>query len=735
MLRKSALVFFVIHLLFSNAFTYGMSQPSNWAASFVDGIKNSNEIEVTRLMGNYQNSITRAEFAYMAVKLYEYYTGVATSSGTAAFSDTNDQFVLKAKNAGIVSGYPDGTYKPLNKIRRDELATLFVNLFKSAGVSYRSASGQKFADDGNIASWAKESVYIARENSIVSGVGNNNFNPAGNASIEESLIMLYKGMTQVEKVGVVQKELTATEIMKLVGPSVVLVELYDAQQNEIGVGSGFVLTDDGKIMTNFHVIEGATKAIIKFDNGVKYESNVISAYDEAIDIAIVKINATGLPTVKLGNSSMIQTGDKILTIGNPLGLENSISEGLVSSANRLISNQNFIQVSAPISPGSSGGVLLNYYGQVIGVTTAGMVEGQNLNLAVPINDAKGLMATANNITMSDLAGKVTKEKINFDNGMIYIGDVQYGEPNGEGIMTFQNGDYYIGEWKDGYFHGMGTYYWADGEKTEGTFILGDQNGYGVYTWSNGNRYEGMFKDDMFHGMGTIYYTNGETQSGEWKEGVYVSTGVKPPVVYANAISSSEILITWDQVPNADYYHLFDSNSPNGPWTVWEDGYGNKAQFAWDPSHPCRLYDIDANTTAYFKMTAVVDGVESDFSDVVYATTYNNTSSEIEGPLLLYSDETKRVFLGDLTSNKYDSDGVFNQYGSYGSKYSSTSIWNEYGKYGSAYSTYSAFNEYAMNPPLIVDGNGYVVGRLTINKYTAGGVSPYDILPLLIDLGL
>ena len=338
------------------------------------------------------------------------------------------------------------------------------------------------------------------------------------------------------------------------------------------------------------------------------------------------------------------------------------------------------------------------------------------------------------VTMSDLAGKVTKETINFEDGMIYVGDVQYGEPNGQGMMTFPNGDYYIGEWKDGYFHGEGTYYWEDGEKTEGTFIIGKQNGYGIYTWSNGNRYEGMFKDDMFHGMGTIYYTNGETKSGEWANGVYVETSISPPTVYAKAISSSEILISWDQVSGADYYHMYESDYPNGPWLVWDDEFGNKKEYNWEPNSPCRLYNIDPDTTVYFRMTAVADGIESDFSDVVYATTYNNTESEIVGPLLLYSDETKRVFLGELTSNKYDSDGIFNQYGSYGSKYSRTSIWNEYGDYGSAYSSYSAFNEYAMNPPLIIDGNGYIVGRLTVNKYTEGGVSPYEILPVLIDLG-
>ena len=198
--------------LLSTAFA--STEPSSWASSFVNEIRNSKDIKVDRLLGNYQNSITRAEFAYLAVNLYEYYTGRALTVGTSAFTDTSDPYVLKAKNAGIVSGYPDGTFKPTNKIRRDELATLFINLLKSAQISYKTTISQKFSDDPLIASWAKESVYLARENGMISGVGGNNFDPAGNASIEQSLIILYKGMTQFQKPGPVLNEAKIDDTFK-----------------------------------------------------------------------------------------------------------------------------------------------------------------------------------------------------------------------------------------------------------------------------------------------------------------------------------------------------------------------------------------------------------------------------------------------------------------------------------------------------------------------------------------
>lgn len=166
--------------------------PSTWAAPYVTAVTSEPELEVDRLLTNYQNRITRGEFAYLAVALYDYYTGTTPEVGQARFTDTTDPYVLAAKNAGIVSGYEDGSYRPNNEIRRDELATLFVNLFKATSINYQPADASRFADDATIQSWAKSSVYIAKTNGVVSGVGSGNFNPAGTATREEALIMLYK---------------------------------------------------------------------------------------------------------------------------------------------------------------------------------------------------------------------------------------------------------------------------------------------------------------------------------------------------------------------------------------------------------------------------------------------------------------------------------------------------------------------------------------------------------------
>jgi hypothetical protein len=104
-----------------------------------------------------------------------------------------------------------------------------------------------------------------------------------------------------------------------------------------------------------------------------------------------------------------------------------------------------------------------------------------------------------------------------------------------------------------------------------------------------------------------------------------------------------------------------------------------------------------------------------------------------GEILLFAQDNKNTYLGKLTTDTYDSESIFNEYGTYGSKYSTNSIWNEYGNFGSKYSTYSAFNPYTSTPPMIVQ-DGEIIGYLTVNKYVTNAISPYDIYDILVELG-
>ena len=143
------------------------------------------------------------------------------------------------------------------------------------------------------------------------------------------------------------------------------------------------------IITNSHVISGGGAISIKFIADNRVYSNVQIVKDNTIrDLALLKINGAGnfIPVV-LGDSDLVSVGERVVAIGNPKGLENTVSDGLVSAV-RDMNGTKLIQISAPISPGSSGGALFNMNGEVIGITSSSFDEGQNLNFAVAINHAK-----------------------------------------------------------------------------------------------------------------------------------------------------------------------------------------------------------------------------------------------------------------------------------------------------------------------------------------------------------
>ena len=164
-----------------------------------------------------------------------------------------------------------------------------------------------------------------------------------------------------------------------------------------GLGSGIIVSDRGYVLTNNHVISGADKINVKLPDGREFTGKVVGA-DPATDVAVVKIDGKNLPVAKLGNSDDIQVGESVLAIGNPFGLDHTITAGIVSAKGRnevgVADYENFIQTDASINPGNSGGPLLNLRGEVIGVNTAiyGSSGGNvGIGFAIPINQARTVM--------------------------------------------------------------------------------------------------------------------------------------------------------------------------------------------------------------------------------------------------------------------------------------------------------------------------------------------------------
>lgn len=156
-------------------------------------------------------------------------------------------------------------------------------------------------------------------------------------------------------------------------------------------GSGFIVEPDGRIFTNQHVVEGARRIRVELSSGDVYERVKILAVDERRDIAVLEVPGFDLPTLPLGNSGSVRVGTPVIAIGSPLGLENTVSTGIVSARRSEPEGFDLLQISAPTSQGSSGGPVLSESGEAVGIAVSQMGSGQNLNFAVPINYARGLL--------------------------------------------------------------------------------------------------------------------------------------------------------------------------------------------------------------------------------------------------------------------------------------------------------------------------------------------------------
>ena len=191
-----------------------------------------------------------------------------------------------------------------------------------------------------------------------------------------------------------QRTLTPREIAQKTLPSVVLLVTQNSSGEIKSLGSGFFIQDD-VIATNHHVIEGASRVRARIvGQKAVYEVTGFLGIDESRDLALLKVSGIKGRPLPFGNSNQVAVGDVVYAVGNPEGFEGTFSQGIVSGI-RQFEGQRYIQITAPVSHGSSGGPVLNKDGEVIGVAVASVEEGQNLNFAVPVSDLRALISSGN----------------------------------------------------------------------------------------------------------------------------------------------------------------------------------------------------------------------------------------------------------------------------------------------------------------------------------------------------
>jgi serine protease Do len=263
---------------------------------------------------------------------------------------------------------------------------------------------------------------------------------------------------------VVEESSATVSVANKVSPAVVSITsqavsqgFFGTQQQTEGAGTGMIVSSDGLILTNRHVVSdtSATYTVVT-STGKTYPATVVSR-DSENDIAFVRIAATGLPTVQLGDSSSVEVGDSVIAIGNALGqFQNTVTTGVVSGLSRAVTAsddsgltnsseqlENVFQTDAAINPGNSGGPLVNLDGQVIGMNTAIAGQGsQNIGFAIPINDVKPLIASVEN------SGKIIRaylgvEYVSLDPGTAQANNlsvsngawVQSGDPSTPSVVS------------------------------------------------------------------------------------------------------------------------------------------------------------------------------------------------------------------------------------------------------------------------------------------------------------
>lgn len=227
--------------------------------------------------------------------------------------------------------------------------------------------------------------------------------PAASNEISENVVPTAASKASAASYSSGVRNTPVVKVAREVGPAVVGItnkavvqDIFNRQIATEGVGSGVIFREDGYIVTNNHVISGASELIVSLADGSSIQG-VLVGTDELTDIAVVKVDAKNLPFAKFGNSDDIMVGEPVVAIGNPLGLElqGTITVGVISAINRAtdINEVNLLQTDAAISPGNSGGALVNYEGEVIGINNAKVAKDkvEGIAFSIPINTVKSVV--------------------------------------------------------------------------------------------------------------------------------------------------------------------------------------------------------------------------------------------------------------------------------------------------------------------------------------------------------
>ncbi len=320
-------------------------------------------------------------------------------------------------------------------------AAMWAKLYR---VTFDPAGGQ--LPEGQAEQWVKagqlpEAPEPTRSNYSFAG-----WNPTLSAATEDTV---YTAAWDAVK-------LSSEQVFDKISPSVVEVAAFEPSGEYYSLGSGFFIDDSGRFVTNYHVIDGTVSGKIAMQDGTEYDIVSVLGYDPTLDLAVLQADVSGNPYLTISDLE-VTTGETIYALGSSEGLTSTFSTGIVSSASRDMEGVMCIQITAPISHGNSGGPLVNVFGEVVGVNTMTLIEGQNLNFAIDIDELEKLDLSGS-MTLAEVyavmhpadpgsSGSSSSGGSSSEKG--FYGDTEYAEeePNDSFMRADQmpNGSYIAGE--------------------------------------------------------------------------------------------------------------------------------------------------------------------------------------------------------------------------------------------------------------------------------------------------
>lgn len=306
---------------------------------------------------------------------YAYEEKLANGQSADAFGNTDANAAMYITFVLRALGYSDG--------RGDFMWDNPYTLARQTGI---------LTDDVDIENFTRADVVTVTHNALAAYCRNSAISLSSklvdeNVFTKEKYDSVYNSyMSSYSEKSEIAEVLSSEEIYKKCKSSVLYIEVYNEYDQAIAIGSGFFIDDKGTAVTNYHVIEDAYTAWVQVSEYEDEVYEVVGVYDysEEDDWAVIKVDCTDNDYLNVGTTELVG-GSTVYAIGNPLALKNTISQGIVSNPSRMLGNTNYIQITAPISSGSSGGALIDKNGDVVGITSATASKGQNLNLALPIS--------------------------------------------------------------------------------------------------------------------------------------------------------------------------------------------------------------------------------------------------------------------------------------------------------------------------------------------------------------